>query len=194
MIRLQARASGPSLLAAVALAASAAVAAAPRPAGAQMGPGDMASAAGAEAPVAGGPVTRWSLAADRLGRGAANWRTQAIMHKAMHDALNAAEPRYARWAPAAEDEPPPEGAAPRVVMAAAAYQVLLARHPEQAPAEADRLFRHALREIVPIAASALLSAKLLRNGTLKVYEKFPHGMCTTHAETMSPDLLALIRS
>jgi hypothetical protein len=149
MMRLQARASGPSLLAAVALAASVAVAAAPRPAGAQMGPGDMASAAGTEAPVAGGPVTRWSLAADRLGRGAANWRTQAIMHKAMHDALNAAEPRYARWAPAAEGEPPPDGAAPRVAMAAAAYQVLLARHPEQAPAEADRLFRDALREEAP---------------------------------------------
>ena len=38
-------------------------------------------------------------------------------------------------------------------------------------------------QIVPIADSALLSAKLLKNGTLKVYEKFPHGMCTTHAET-----------
>ena len=30
--------------------------------------------------------------------------------------------------------------------------------------------------------SRLLSAKLLKNGTLKVYEKFTHGMCTTHAE------------
>src|SRR5262245_51125364 len=36
-------------------------------------------------------------------------------------------------------------------------------------------------QIVPIAASALLSARLLKNGTLKVYEKFPHGTCTTHA-------------
>ena len=33
-------------------------------------------------------------------------------------------------------------------------------------------------QIVPIANSALLSAKLLKNGVLKVYEKFPHGMCT----------------
>ena len=114
-----------------------------------MGPGDMASAAGAEAPAAGGAVTRWSMAADRLGRGAANWRTQAIMHKAMHDALNAVEPRYARWAPPASDEPPADGAAPRVAMAAAAYQVLLARHPEHAPAEADLLFREALREETP---------------------------------------------
>jgi non-heme chloroperoxidase len=49
-------------------------------------------------------------------------------------------------------------------------------------------------QIVPIAASALLSVKLLKHGTLKVYEKFPHGMCTTHAEVVNPDLLAFIRS
>jgi non-heme chloroperoxidase len=48
-------------------------------------------------------------------------------------------------------------------------------------------------QIVPIAASALLSAKLLKNGTLKVYEKFPHGMCTTHADVVNSDLLAFIR-
>ncbi len=48
-------------------------------------------------------------------------------------------------------------------------------------------------QIVPIADSALLSVKLLKNGTLKVYEKFPHGMCTTHAETINPDLLAFIK-
>ena len=48
-------------------------------------------------------------------------------------------------------------------------------------------------EIVPIADSAPLSAKLLKNGTLKVYEKFPHGMCTTHAEVINPDLLAFIK-
>ena len=48
-------------------------------------------------------------------------------------------------------------------------------------------------QIVPIADSALLSAKLLKNGTLKVYEKFPHGMCTTNADVINPDLLAFIR-
>jgi non-heme chloroperoxidase len=48
-------------------------------------------------------------------------------------------------------------------------------------------------QIVPIADSAPLSAKLLRNGTLKIYEKFPHGMCTTHAEVVNPDLLAFVR-
>ena len=49
-------------------------------------------------------------------------------------------------------------------------------------------------QIVPIAASALLSSKLLKNGTLKVYERLPHGMCTTHAEAVNPDLLAFVRS
>jgi non-heme chloroperoxidase len=48
-------------------------------------------------------------------------------------------------------------------------------------------------QVVPIADSALLSVKLLKNGTLKVYEKFPHGMCTTHAEVVNPDLLAFIK-
>jgi non-heme chloroperoxidase len=47
-------------------------------------------------------------------------------------------------------------------------------------------------QIVPIADSAPLSAKLLKNSTLKIYEKFPHGMCTTHAEVVNPDLLAFI--
>jgi len=49
-------------------------------------------------------------------------------------------------------------------------------------------------QIVPIANSALLSVKLLKNGALKVYEKFPHGMCTTHAEVIDADLLAFLRS
>jgi non-heme chloroperoxidase len=48
-------------------------------------------------------------------------------------------------------------------------------------------------QIVPIADSALLSIKLLKNGTLKVYKTFPHGMCTTHADVVNPDLLAFIK-
>ena len=47
-------------------------------------------------------------------------------------------------------------------------------------------------QIVPIAASAPLSAKLLRRGTLKVYPKLPHGLCTTHADVINADLLAFI--
>lgn len=49
-------------------------------------------------------------------------------------------------------------------------------------------------QIVPIADSALLSAELLKNAKLKVYETFPHGMCTTHAEVINPDLLAFIKA
>jgi non-heme chloroperoxidase len=49
-------------------------------------------------------------------------------------------------------------------------------------------------QIVPFADSAPLSAKLLKNGTLKVYEGFPHGMYTTHADVVNVDLLAFVRS
>ena len=49
-------------------------------------------------------------------------------------------------------------------------------------------------QIVPIGASALKSVKLLKNGTLKVYEGFPHGMLTTHADIINPDLLAFVKS
>ena len=49
-------------------------------------------------------------------------------------------------------------------------------------------------QIVPYADSAPLSAQLLRNGTLKTYEGFPHGMPTTKADTINADLLAFIQS
>ena len=48
-------------------------------------------------------------------------------------------------------------------------------------------------QVVPIAASAMKAIKLLRNGTLKVYPGFPHGMLTTHADVINADLLAFIR-
>ncbi|WP_376743657.1 alpha/beta fold hydrolase [Ensifer canadensis] len=47
-------------------------------------------------------------------------------------------------------------------------------------------------QIVPIADSALLSAKLLKNATLKVYKGLPHGMATTHAGLINEDLLEFI--
>ncbi len=49
-------------------------------------------------------------------------------------------------------------------------------------------------QIVPIADSSLLSVKLLKNGALKVYEGYSHGMCTTNADAINPDLLAFIKS
>ncbi|EMH4164200.1 alpha/beta hydrolase [Pluralibacter gergoviae] len=48
-------------------------------------------------------------------------------------------------------------------------------------------------QIVPYDNSGPLSAKLVRNGTLKTYPGFPHGMPTTEAETINADLLAFIR-
>jgi non-heme chloroperoxidase len=48
-------------------------------------------------------------------------------------------------------------------------------------------------QVVPYRDASLLQAKLLKNATLKVYEGFPHGMLTTHADVLNLDLLAFIR-
>jgi non-heme chloroperoxidase len=47
-------------------------------------------------------------------------------------------------------------------------------------------------QIVPIAAAALRSAKIVRDATLKVYPGAPHGMCTTHKDKVNADLLDFI--
>ncbi len=49
-------------------------------------------------------------------------------------------------------------------------------------------------QVVPYKDAALLQAKLLKNGTLKVYPGYPHGMCTTNADVINSELLAFIRS
>ena len=49
-------------------------------------------------------------------------------------------------------------------------------------------------QIVPYVAAGPKSAKLLRNGTLKTYQDFPHGMPTTQADTINADLLEFIRT
>jgi non-heme chloroperoxidase len=48
-------------------------------------------------------------------------------------------------------------------------------------------------QIVPIADSALLSAKLVKGAKLKVYPGLPHGMCSTHPDVINADLLAFIK-
>jgi non-heme chloroperoxidase len=48
-------------------------------------------------------------------------------------------------------------------------------------------------QIVPYKDAALLQANLLKNGTLKVYPGYPHGMCTTNVDVINADLLAFIR-
>jgi len=47
-------------------------------------------------------------------------------------------------------------------------------------------------QIVPIGASALLSAKLIKNSTLKIYHGAPHGLIDTHKEKLNADLLAFL--
>ncbi len=49
-------------------------------------------------------------------------------------------------------------------------------------------------QIVPIGAAALLSSKLVKNATLKVYKGAPHGMCTTLKDEVNADLLAFLES
>ena len=49
-------------------------------------------------------------------------------------------------------------------------------------------------QIVPHKNASLLSAKLLKHSTLKIYPGFPHGLLTTNADVISQDLLAFIRS
>ena len=49
-------------------------------------------------------------------------------------------------------------------------------------------------QIVPIADSALLSSKLVKGATLKVYPGAPHGLTITHQEQFNADLLAFLRS
>jgi non-heme chloroperoxidase len=49
-------------------------------------------------------------------------------------------------------------------------------------------------QVVPYQDAGVLSVKLVKHGTLKIYPGFPHGMCTTHADVINPDLLAFIQS
>lgn len=49
-------------------------------------------------------------------------------------------------------------------------------------------------QIVPVADSAPLSAKLLKNATLKIYKGLPHGMATTHADIVNADLLSFFKA
>ena len=115
-------------------------------------------------------ATRWSYGpAHRLGL----WllptgATNAITDKAMHDALNAVELALCgAWVLLASDGAPGSTAPrPAVAMAAAAYQALRARHPPHVPAEADLLFREALREEdALLVGGQTASAWALRSGS-----------------------------
>jgi non-heme chloroperoxidase len=49
-------------------------------------------------------------------------------------------------------------------------------------------------QIVPYADASLLTAKIVKNATLKIYKGFPHGMPTTEAPTVNADILAFLKS
>jgi non-heme chloroperoxidase len=49
-------------------------------------------------------------------------------------------------------------------------------------------------QIVPFADAAVLSAKLVKKSTLKIYPGLPHGMCTTNPEQINTDLLAFCKT
>ncbi len=91
-------------------------------------------------------VTEWSLLADSVANGSANWHTLAIMHQAMHDARNAAQPAYARWFPPTPDEPSAAGADPDAAMAAAAHRVMATEHPQSLSA-IEQAYQAALARI-----------------------------------------------
>jgi hypothetical protein len=55
-------------------------------------------------------------------------------------------------------------------------------------------FRHAEFSRSPYQGAGPLSAKLLKNGTLKTFKDYPHGMITTQADIINADLLAFIKS
>ena len=50
----------------------------------------------------------------------------------------------------------------------------------------------ATTEILPIGASALLSSKIVKGATLKIYPGAPHGMCSTLKDRVNEELLAFI--
>jgi len=49
-------------------------------------------------------------------------------------------------------------------------------------------------QIVPIGASAMLSAKIVKNAELKIYKGAPHGMCSTLKDRVNEDLLAFFKA
>jgi non-heme chloroperoxidase len=49
-------------------------------------------------------------------------------------------------------------------------------------------------QIVPYADASLLTAKIVKNATLKIYKGFPHGMPTTQSTIINEDILAFLKS
>ena len=112
-------------------------------------------------------VTSWSSLAP--GNAGENFdpHTTTLMHAAMHDALNAITPRYARWSPATPGEPSATDAAPEAAVAAAAHAVLMSMQPENA-ASADAALTAALAAVPegPRKAAGVALGKAIAAATL----------------------------
>ena len=140
----------------------------PQPAASLMSPeASMAEPHGLEAPPAQPgampqgeqhPVTVWTRLGLALTAGIIAQRALPTLHLAMHDALNAAEPRFTRHRPPEPVEPTPgrASAAPRLAMAAAAAEVLAGLHPQGAAGAAP--FLAAARSGVAAHAAAAAQA------------------------------------
>ena len=94
-------------------------------------------------------VTEWTVQADWLGDGGANWHTLAVMHMAMHDAAQTVAHDYARWFPGDVDRATsglPTEVSQEATIASAAATILLALHPGS-PDETRALLRRALAHV-----------------------------------------------
>jgi non-heme chloroperoxidase len=49
-------------------------------------------------------------------------------------------------------------------------------------------------QIVPYQDAGVLTAKIVKNATLKIYKGAPHGLASTHSDQLNADLLAFIKS
>jgi len=54
--------------------------------------------------------------------------------------------------------------------------------------------QHTDDQIVPYQDAGVLSAKLVKNSTLKLYDGYPHGMCATNPDVINADLLAFFKA
>jgi len=93
-------------------------------------------------------VSEWAGVVDRFDRGDMSRYTISILFPAMHDALNAIQPRYARWTPPAADEPRSAGASPEAAVVAVAETVLTGLA-EGSEAERAAVVARALARVPP---------------------------------------------
>ena len=129
-------------------------------------------------------VTQWSEFAIAPKLGDYHWHSVVLMHAAMHDALNAIQPRFGRWTAARSEEPGAAGALPEAAVPAAAYTVLAFERPSQREA-IDAMFANALAAVPdgPGKASGIALGRAIgaatvarRNGDREVQvAPFPSG-------------------